>query len=91
MPQRPFVVKEEVGNSVTVKLLDDMECKVGLTASATPEYAHVLQEFGVRDSEVVFFLVVKNCPKIDRAFGFVFGREREQDLIVKIAKGLIGG
>ena len=65
MPQRPFVVKEEVGNSATVKLLDDMEGKVGLTASASTEYAQVLQEFGVRDSEGVFFLVVKNCSKID--------------------------
>ena len=48
-----------------VKLLDDMEGKVGLSASATPEYAHVLQELGVRDSEGVFFFVVENRSEID--------------------------
>ncbi len=65
MPKCSFIIKEEVGDFVTVKLLDDMEGKVSLSASATPEYSQVLQEFGVRDPEGVFFFVVKNCSEVD--------------------------
>jgi len=91
MPQCSFIVKEDVWNLITVKLLDDMKGKVSLTASATPEYPHILQKLGVRDSKEPFFLIIKDCAEIDWAFGFVFRWERKQDIIVKIAKSLIGG
>ena len=61
MAQCSLIIKEEVGDSVKVKLLDDVEGKVSLSASATPEYTHVLQEFGVGDSEGVFFFVVEDA------------------------------
>ncbi len=65
MSQSPFVIKEKEWDLLIFQLFNDMEGEIGFSASATPEYAEVLQEFGVRDSEGVVFLVVENGAEVD--------------------------
>ena len=60
--------KKKEWDFLIFQLFNDMEGKIGFSASATPEYAEVLQEFGVRDSEGVFFFIVEDCSKINCAF-----------------------
>ena len=68
MSQSSFVIKEKVCDLLIFQLFNDMEGEIGFSASATPEYAKVFQEFGVRDSERVFFFIVEDCSKINCAF-----------------------
>ncbi len=75
MPQCSFIVKEEVGDFSSVKLLDYMESKVSLSASATPENPCILQKLGIGDPKRMIIFVVKNCSEIDWTFGFTFGWE----------------
>ena len=76
---------------MTVKLFNDVEGKISFPTSTTSEYTHVLQKLSFWNSKVPFLFVVKNCSEIDWIFGFAFGREREQDFVMEIAEGLVGG